>query len=89
MATSNMAASGLFGLKVAGLSFRPNNGPRRLVVRAAAEDEPAPAVATTTAEDPKTAAAKAPAAKPPPIGPKRGAKVTWSISIFAKLWLSN
>jgi len=75
MAASNMAASGLFGLKVAGLSFRHKHGPRSLVVRAAAEEQPE-AAATSTEEQPKAAEAKAPAAKPPPIGPKRGAKVT-------------
>ncbi|GAB2277227.1 hypothetical protein Dimus_011934 [Dionaea muscipula] len=61
-----------------GFSFAPRTtttsigGARRLIVRAAEE---APAAASTAS--PAAAAAPAPAtAKPPPIGPKRGTKVT-------------
>ncbi|KAK4720222.1 hypothetical protein R3W88_018560 [Solanum pinnatisectum] len=43
----------------------------RLVVRAAAEEAAAPAAAAATAEP----AVETKAAKPPPIGPKRGSKV--------------
>ncbi|XP_022758579.1 photosystem I reaction center subunit IV B, chloroplastic-like [Durio zibethinus] len=50
-----------------------NNNNSRLVVKAAEEAAaPAPAPATTT---PPPEGGKAPKPKPPPIGPKRGAKV--------------
>ncbi|KAK9146286.1 hypothetical protein Sjap_006189 [Stephania japonica] len=53
------------------LAFSTRHGGSRLVVRAADEDAPpAPAPA---AKDAATATVAAP--KPPPIGPKRGAKV--------------
>ena len=52
----------------------------RLVVRAEADDAAPPAAAaepsTTTAEKPK----------PPPIGPKRGTKVSIYLSIYLHIW---
>ncbi|KAF8039277.1 hypothetical protein BT93_B1723 [Corymbia citriodora subsp. variegata] len=59
------------------IAYFPRDGnsrsARRLVVRAA-EGEAAPPAATTT-EAPAEGEAKPKAAKPPPIGPKRGTKV--------------
>ena len=85
MATLNMASAASSFVLTSNLSSTTNSSPRsvvffprdgnnrsgRLVVRAAEEGGPPPAAATTAAP----AEVEAKAAKPPPIGPKRGAKV--------------
>ncbi|KAE8685331.1 Photosystem I reaction center subunit IV [Hibiscus syriacus] len=64
------------GSKTSNMVFYPskNNRNTRLVVRAVEEEAspPSPAPATTTAPP---EGGEAPKPKPPPIGPKRGAKV--------------
>ncbi|KAF5803691.1 putative photosystem I PsaE, reaction centre subunit IV [Helianthus annuus] len=62
------------------LNFNNRGSKRQLVIVKASEEEPAapPAAATTTATDAPaedSAPKEVKAAKPPPIGPKRGAKV--------------
>ena len=52
-----------------------NNGSSRLVVRA--EDEAAAASAAPATATPPAEGGAAPKPKPPPIGPKRGAKVSY------------
>ena len=84
---SNTSVSSSRTTSVSFLNFN-NRGSKRLVIVKATEEEPAPppaAAATTTATDAAPTATDAPAgeapakevkaAKPPPIGPKRGAKV--------------
>ena len=85
MATLNMASAASSFVLTSNLSSTTNSSPRsvvffprdgnnrsgRLVVRAAEEGGPPPAAATTAAP----AEVETKAAKPPPIGPKRGAKV--------------
>lgn len=56
---------------------------RRLVVCAAEEADPSPPNTTTTTTAPSEAEAKA--AKPPPIGPKRGTKVLFFDANLFKL----
>ncbi|CAK9140832.1 unnamed protein product [Ilex paraguariensis] len=69
--TPKVAASNTGTSRSSVLSFSvKNNKNSRLVVRSAEEE--APPAATTTAPP---AGKPAPAAKPPPIGPKRGTKV--------------
>lgn len=78
--TPNVAANTNSGSRSSNLVFFPskNNNPR-LVVRAAEEDAtpapPATAAATPTTTT-KPAEGEAPKPKPPPIGPKRGTKVS-------------
>lgn len=75
--TPNTPTNGNSSAKSNMVFFAKNNNPSRLVVRAA--EEGAAPVATTTAT---AAAAEAPKAKPPPIGPKRGTKVSLAIHFF-------
>jgi photosystem I subunit IV len=84
MASTNMASATSRFMLAAGVptassgsgrvSFAsaPNRLGRRLVVRA---DEESPAEPAPTAEGEGAVATKPKAEKPPPIGPKRGAKV--------------
>ena len=76
---SNTTASSSKPTSVSFLNFNNRGLRRQLVVRASEEEPAAPAAATTTTTTdapPEDSAVKdVKAAKPPPIGPKRGAKV--------------
>ncbi|KAF3658218.1 Photosystem I reaction center subunit IV B, chloroplastic [Capsicum baccatum] len=72
VATPNVVSNNTTNSRTNMLYFSCNKTTPRLVVRAAEEEAaPAPAAAAATAEP----AVETKAAKPPPIGPKRGAKV--------------
>lgn len=98
MATSNMAcaASGILlptslasnttssRSKNVAFPLKHGNGRlRRLVTCAAEEADPSHPTATTTTVPSE---AEARAAKPPPIGPKRGTKVLFFYANLLKLW---
>ncbi|KAJ0781407.1 putative photosystem I PsaE, reaction centre subunit IV [Helianthus annuus] len=77
---SNTSVSSSRTTSVSFLNFNNRGSKRQLVIVKASEEEPAapPAAATTTATDAPaedSAPKEVKAAKPPPIGPKRGAKV--------------
>ncbi|KAM0056747.1 putative photosystem I PsaE, reaction centre subunit IV [Helianthus debilis subsp. tardiflorus] len=77
---SNTSVSPSRTTSVSFFNFNNRGSKRQLVIVKASEEEPAapPAAATTTATDAPaedSAPKEVKAAKPPPVGPKRGAKV--------------